>query len=44
MTANLAGMLAKARRNELSGEFVVIGDEVAVGVDCGWGGGGREVA
>lgn len=38
MTANLAGMLAKARRNELSGEFVVIADEVAVGVVCG----GRE--
>lgn len=31
MTANLAGMLVKAPRNELSGEFVVIGDEVAVG-------------
>lgn len=36
MTANLAGMLVKAPRNELSGEFVVIGDEVAVG---GWEGG-----
>lgn len=41
MTANLAGMLAKARRNELSGEFVVIADEVAVGVVCG---GGKGVA